>query len=310
MRSTKNGGFRKLCLAAVSAVALLCAAPPALAQVTVFKQAVAEAAADDADIAAFFRETGYAPLWTGGGEVSAARLGALMRAVSEAEAHGLPAGRYTPERVEAIVGAITTERDRGRAEVELSRLFLRYARDVQTGVLTPANVDPRSSARCPCGRAPAQLRAFAAADPDAFLRALPPATPQYAQLMKHRMRFERLVAAGGWGEPVRTSRTIRPGDSGGDVVALRNRLIRMGYLERTATAAYDPRWPPRCRPSSSTTADAGRRRRPGTVEEINVQAETRLAQILVAMERQRWMNFEGGLGDRHIWVNLTDFRTR
>ena len=49
---------------------------------------------------------------------------------------------------------------------------------------------------------------------------------------------------------------------------------------------------------------------PDTVEEINVQADTRLAQILVAMERERWMNYEGGLGERHIWVNLTDFRTK
>jgi L,D-transpeptidase YcbB len=311
MRSTSNGGFRKLCLAAVSAMALLSMAPTAHAQVTVFKQAVAEAAAEDADIAAFFRETGYTPLWTGGGDISAARLGALVRAVSDAEAHGLPASRYTPERIEAIVRSIQTERDRGRAEVELSRLFLRYARDVQTGVLTPANVDDEIKREVPVRPRAAQLRAFAAADPDAFLRALPPATPQYAQLMKHRMRFERLVAAGGWGETVRTNRTIRPGDSGGDVVALRNRLIRMGYLDRTATATYDPAMEAAVQAfqlDHGMTPDgvAG----PGTVEEINQQAETRLQQILVAMERQRWMNFEGGLGDRHIWVNLTDFRTK
>jgi murein L,D-transpeptidase YcbB/YkuD len=311
MGSFRACWFRTPLAAALTAAALFAAPAPSLAQVTVFKQSVAEAAAADADIAAFYRETGYAPLWIGGGEVFGARLSALMRAVSGAGAHGLPRDRYAPGRIEAIVADIRTERDRGRAEVELSRLFLRYARDVQTGVLTPANVDPEIKREVPVRSRIAQLRDFASADPDAFLRALPPSSQRYAQLMKHKIRFERLAAAGAWGEAVRTDRTIRPGDEGRDVIALRNRLIRMGYLERTATAVYDTAVEAAVlafQRDHGMTPDgvAG----PDTVAEINVQADTRLAQILVAMERERWMNYEGGLGERHIWVNLTDFRTR
>jgi murein L,D-transpeptidase YcbB/YkuD len=307
----RAGWFRATFAASLTAVALFLAPVPSQAQVTVFKQSVAEAAATDADIAAFYRETGYAPLWIGSGEIYMARLSALMRAASEAGFHGLPQDRYTAARIEAIVAGVRTERDRGWAEVELSALFLRYARDVQTGVLTPANVDPEIKREIPVRNRVAQLRAFAAADPDAFIRVLPPTSQRYAQLMKHKIRFERLVAAGGWGEPVRSNRTIRPGDEGNDVVALRNRLIRMGYLQRTATASYDPAIETAVQAfqlDHGMTPDgvAG----PDTVEEINVQADTRLAQILVAMERERWMNYPGGLGERHIWVNLTDFRTK
>jgi len=39
--------------------------------------------------------------------------------------------------------------------------------------------------------------------------------------------------------------------------------------------------------------------------EINKQIEARLPNVLVAMERERWMNFPRG--KRHVWVNLTDF---
>jgi murein L,D-transpeptidase YcbB/YkuD len=42
-----------------------------------------------------------------------------------------------------------------------------------------------------------------------------------------------------------------------------------------------------------------------TLGEINRQVEDRLAALVVAMERERWLNMP--LGDRHIWVNLTDF---
>jgi len=312
MRATlRIGLWTSRLFSATAAILLLVLASPSEAQVTVFKQAIAEEAARDADIAAFYRDAGYAPLWTGRGEVYRQRLSALARSVADAQAHGLPPDRYTPERVEAILRAIGTERDRGRAEVELSRLFLSYARDVQTGVLTPSDVDPDIKREVPLRSREGLLRAFSKSTPGAFLRSLPPASPQYAQLMKHKMEFERLLAAGGWGETVRATRTLRPGDAGNDVVALRNRLIRMGYLPRTAAPVYDLALQKAVQAfqlDHGMTPDgvAG----PGTLGEINQQVETRLSQILVAMERERWMNHPDGLGKRHIWVNLTDFRTK
>lgn len=292
-------------------LAMMAGVGPALAQVSAFMQAIAEAAAEDEDVAVFYRESGYAPLWTGNGAVYRERVSALMRAVSDAEMHGLPAERHSPAQVEAIVRSIATERDRGRAEVELSRLFLRYARNVQTGVLVPGRVDPEIKRVVPLRSREGLLRAFSKSTPGAFLRALPPSSPQYAHLMKARIEFERLVQAGGWGEPVRTNRTLRPGDTGNDVVSLRNRLIRMGYLPRTATATFDESVRRailefQTDHGLAPDGEAG----PATIEMINVQAETRLAQILVAMERERWMNHPDGKGARHIWVNLTDFSTR
>jgi L,D-transpeptidase YcbB len=85
----------------------------------------------------------------------------------------------------------------------------------------------------------------------------------------------------------------------------------MGYLSRTATASYDDAIAQavfRFQTDHGLVADgeAG----PTTVEMINVEAGTRLGQILVAMERERWMNHPDGRGERHVWVNLTDFSTR
>ncbi|MEC8042162.1 MAG: L,D-transpeptidase family protein, partial [Pseudomonadota bacterium] len=45
-----------------------------------------------------------------------------------------------------------------------------------------------------------------------------------------------------------------------------------------------------------------------TLKELNVSAETRLQSVIVAMERERWTNFERG--ERHIWVNLTDYTAK
>jgi murein L,D-transpeptidase YcbB/YkuD len=45
-----------------------------------------------------------------------------------------------------------------------------------------------------------------------------------------------------------------------------------------------------------------------TIREINVEPQERLHNIIVAMERERWLNIPRG--DRHVWVNLTDFTAR
>jgi len=298
--------------AAILAGLLLAFHPSAAkAQVTAFKQAVAEAAARDADVAAFYRGNGYEAIWTGRGNDNARRLRDFAAAVSEADAHGLPASRYTPEAIEAAVRAIRTERDRGRVEVELSRMFVQYARDIQTGVVVPSSIDEDIKRDVPLRSREGLLRAFSQSTPGAFLRALPPQSQEYARLMREKIRFERLLGQGGWGEPVRAGRTLRPGDAGNDVVSLRNRLIRTGYLSRTAAANYDGVMQNAVESfqiDHGLTPDgvAG----PGTLEQLNKQVEDRLSQIIVAMERERWLNHPDGLGKRHIWVNLTDFRAK
>lgn len=283
----------------------------AFAQVTAFKQAVAEAAAGDADIAAFYRETDYQPIWTGSGRTDKARIKALIEALGEAETHGLPSARYEPATIMAALRSVRSDRDLGRAEVELSRAFLRYARDIQTGILTPSAVDDEIKRVVPLRDRTGLLRAFSQSTPGAFLRGLPPKSPEYARLLGEKLRFEKLLASGGWGEPARAGRTLRPGDSGNDVVSVRNRLIRMGYLDRTASAAYDSKMQSavqRFQIEHGMTADGvvG----PSTLEELNLDVDTRLAQIMTAMERERWINYPEGLGKRHVWVNLTDFRTK
>ena len=46
----------------------------------------------------------------------------------------------------------------------------------------------------------------------------------------------------------------------------------------------------------------------GTILELNITAEQRLSSIIVALERERWLG--DTLGQRHIWVNLADFKAK
>ena len=299
-------GARSRLLTTLATALFMTAAAPALAdgQVTQFKQAIAEAAASDDGIAAFYRARDYVPLWTGEGATE--RRTAFLTALSEAGDHGLPAGLYDIEAIKLLFADVRSQRDLGELDVKLTKYLLAYARDIQTGILTPREVDAGLVLDVPLRDGAVTLERFAASDaPAAFLRSLAPESPEYARLMRAKMTLEADLEAGGWGPRV-SAKSLELGDEGEQVVALRNRLIGMGYLPRTAIATYDDamaRAVEAFQHDNGITPDgvAGE----ATITEINRSIEYRLKAIVVAMERERWMN--SPRGDRYVWVNLADF---
>ncbi len=280
----------------------------AQAKVTAFAQAVAEAAANDEEVAAFYRQSGYAPLWTDGSEEQRARILALFQAIQHADDHGLPLPDYDTTALEAEMRAIDSPRDLGRVEVELSKLFLRYGKQINSGITEPASIDEGIKREVPHRDGTKLLLEFSKSAPAPYLRSLPPRSEEYAALMREKLRLERVRAEGGWGPTVQVS-ALEPGQSGQAVVALRNRLVAMGYLDRSATMTYDEniqRAVQKFQTRHGLTSDgvAGG----ATMREINASVEARLQSIIVAMERERWMNVDRG--ERYIWVNLTTYTAR
>ena len=289
-----------------TAFLIVCFAPAAQAQSMEFRQAVAEAAANDADLVAFYRERNFAGIWATGADRN--RRNALLSAFNSAADHGLPTNQYDADALISRLQAASTPQEQGRLEVELTRQFLDYARDVQTGVLVPSRIDSAIHRQVPLRSRVGTLRAFAQSNPAGFIRSLPPQSPEYTRLMREKIAMERLLADGGWGPTVPGGKLER-GDSGQRVVALRNRLIAMGFLGRTTTQTYDDAIFSAVQQFQlahglATDGTAG----PGTLEQINVSPERRLQSIIVAMERERWINRPRG--ERHIWVNITDFTAK
>ncbi len=286
------------------------AANPAAAQVTAFKQAVAEAASDDRDLAAFYRSTDFTGIWTDQ-DAHMARRQALFLALQTVSAHGLPKSRYDIDALEQMLRAARTPRDIGFAEVALSKAFLNLADDMRTGVLDPRRVVPAIKRELRDYDRTRTLTAFAASnEPRQFIRQLAPSTNEYKRLMKEKMRLEDLVAQGGWGPTVPGGK-LEPGASGAAVTALRNRLMAKGYLGRTATQSYDATIQKAVREFQrdhglEPDGVAGE----STLREVNATAEDRLQSVIVAMERERWLNLPQGRGKRHVLVNLTDFSAR
>ena len=271
-----------------------------------FRQALAEGVGESRALSTFYRETGYAEVWTGAEH--AARRTALVSALSRAGEHGLPPERYDLPGLLAAFNAVQTERDRGFVEARASLTFLQYSRDVHSGVLDPSTIIADIVRDLPRPDPAELMRDFVAAEPGSFLRNLAPNAPEYARLFHAKRELEDTIATGGWGPRVQAG-SLRPGESGPSVIALRNRLIAMGFMPRVATARYDgmmQRAVQEFQVAHGIDSDgvAGN----ATITALNVEPEARLRNIVVAMERERWLNIPRG--DRHVWVNLTAWRPR
>lgn len=299
-----------IALALMASTAVFVAlAQPALAENAGFRLAVAEAAAVDDDLAAFYRDRNFASVWTGSDQVAQDRRNALLGAFANAGLHGLPVSHFDPSALIARLQAAQTSYDQGAMEVELSRLFLEYARDVQTGILdNPRAIDEGIRRVIPLRDRRQTLENFLTSEPVDYLRQLAPQTPEYARLMGAKLRLEEVIASGGWGGTVQAEK-LTIGDQGPAVIDLRNRLIAMGYLPRTVTASFDASIEAAVKVFQAEhgllqDGVAGQ----GTLAEINTSPEMRLRSVIVAMERERWLNKERGA--RHIWVNLADFTAK
>lgn len=300
--------FRVLLSAFLITIFAVLSAPVSAASSTAFKDAVQEASANDPVLSAFYRSQSFEGLWTNRGSKPRIRRNALLKALEDAPKHGLPADRYRLEEIKELLKSARKPADRGRLDVEISKIFLVYGKDIGSGVVNPRTVSEEIARRRPVRDPASLLNGIRASAPKQYLAALAPRTIEYQGLLEAKEGLEKIRQNGGWG-PILAMKTLRPGDSGNDVAALKRRLQAMGYLKRRSGDTFDPETEiavKRFQASHGLIDDAvvG----PGTLGMLNSSIEVRLGQIIAALERERWMNFPRG--ERHVEVNITDFTAK
>jgi len=303
---TRHSGILALLWALSPLVPAAAETRPTAIQPTAFVQSLASAAAEDAVIADWYRTTGYEPLWTGADDAD--RRSAFLTAITGAADHGLPVQRYDAGALTAAILSASSEGDRGRVELAMTRAYLAWAHDLTAGALVPSDVDDGIKREVAVIDPQTLLSRISAGKPAAVLDWLLPDSRAYLHLMKAKLVLETQITNGGWGATVDTG-SLGPGDTGPAVVALRDRLMRMGYLAATSTGSYDPaiqRAVMDFQVNHGLLADG--LANAATLDEVNTPADTRLKSVIVAMERERWLDVDRSV--RHIWVNLPDFHAR
>lgn len=299
----------KWCAALIFAAASVGAPAQADFVSAAYRLTVAEATQGDKALREFYEETGFEPLWTGRNREDRARRAAFVEMLGNTDLHGLPSDGYDIQDLERQLSSARSQSDLARIEIAFSKTFLEFARDIQTGVLKPDEVDEQIARKVPLRDRKSYLTSLSQSTPKAFFRSLAPSSAEYTRLAAEKMRLRKIIAQGGWGETVPSGELMGWGASGPRVIALRNRLIAMEYLEPNYSNVFDDAltsalWDFQEDHGLKADGIAG----PSTVSMINVSAVERLKSVIVAMERERWTNME--LGERHVLVNLADFHAR
>ena len=250
----------------------------------------------------FYAKRNFNPIWVG--RKNKARAKALIEAVSSAAEHGLPKSQYQLAKLRSALNSRRSNLD-ATAEMFATQIFLKYAHDLSSGILKPKRVSKEIAVQVPRRSELALLDAISRSNPTGFFKALVPKHPEYSRLLEEKQRLELLLMKGGFGKTIR-SETLKPGISNENITKVRARLSAMKYGRLGNDQDYDDRLRIVVQ---QFQLDHGLKPDgiigPGTIKVLNASAEQRLKQVIINLERERWMN--RSRGNRHIVVNLADF---
>ncbi len=257
-------------------------------------------------IRAFYEARGFQPAWVGETAVEA-RGRSLVEVIAGSAADGLVPANYDAA---ALSAGLSASDSAALADLEftLTRTLVHFGRDLSAGRVQPNKVDSEVFIYPDPVESLNLLTTLASsADPVGYLASLAPQSANYARLKAALADYRRIQQAGGWSR-LPDGETLKLDMRDPQVALLRQRLVEAGDLE---SPGADPelfdleleeavKWF-QYRHGLDQDGAVG----PKTRAALNVPVEVRIDQMLLNMERRRWMPDD--LGRRYIFVNLADF---
>ena len=267
----------------------------------------------------FYERREHAPAWIKG-TAPLPQISELIEALHTAVDEGLDPQLYNvalldQRRQEASKGFLTKKgfepMEAGSLDVWLTYVYMRYTSDLADGLSDLAHADPRWQIR-PEKFEPSILLESALRENRVgeSIAELMPGNPQYQALRKMLAQHRGQAAKGGWpGVPGKTS--LKPGQRGLAAAAIANRLAASGDFAGAVPAGSAAVYTPdlqeavkRFQRRHGLTDDG--LVTPAVVAEMNVPIDQRIRQIEMNLERWRWLPRD--LGERHILVNIPEYR--
>ncbi len=260
------------------------------------------------ELYAFYKGRNFSPAWGIGSSQK------LIETISQINREGLnpnnfPIQELRPLADSARSGEVSAEAG-ARLDLLLSASYLKLADLLATGKIKAEQLsnDWHIMEQVP-DTLVAQLQRAVSGQVEESLSSLRPGFGQYAKLRRHLAQYQRLAAAGGW-PTVEDGPDLIPGDSSQRIVDIRHRLSVSGDLDAQPqqNARYD----------SSLIQSVNRyQQRNGLpvqakitdrmVQTMNVPAETRIKQLMLNLDRIRWIS-TGPMPATYAMVNVPEYR--
>ena len=263
----------------------------------------------DKRLTELYHGNGLQPFWIVDGKPGP-RAAETLAVLEDAESQGLVTADYFVDKIHQYWDSTDTA-GRVRLDILLTMGMLRYTADQRQGRMEPRKVNPKLFATArdvDVDWVALRKTAFEAPDMKTFLEQQAPPFPQYGQLRKKLAEYRAIATTGGWAS-IPTGTTLKPGMEDPRVAMVRKRLAVTGDLvpENMDGAVFD---------MALEEAVKGFQKRhnltpDGTIGQqtlaaMNVTVESRIDQIVLNMERYRWLKRER-MGERLVAVNIPSF---
>jgi L,D-transpeptidase YcbB len=265
------------------------------------------------DLPCFYDRRQYAPAWIGDKGVRP-DADELIAALADAPADGLDPERYRLADLRqrlAQAKSAPVSGDLAEIDLRLTDAFLRFAADLYNGAVNPDLIYSDCRYNLPETDLAAALEsAVTGGHVRQSLAELPPPHAGYKALKAALAQYRALAARGGW-PAVPEGPSLKPGDRGERVAAVRARLEASGELAPNASPAeardlFDaPLQAALVKFQDQHGLDPDGKIGKGTLAALNVPAGQRVRQIEINLDRWRWLPRD--LGERYIMVNIGGF---
>lgn len=271
-----------------------------------------------ADLIQFYKDRNFAPVWLN--EEGLNDLGnALPAQLAESRLHGLDPEDYhlrcINETITQLNNILLSPKDpspKRLAELDIlmTDAFMIYASQLAAGKVDPECLYPLWFSQEQKANIIAGLnRLLQSRDLPGTIRSFAPSHKQYWSLINAAQQVETIIAQGAW--PIMPQgRTLRPGDRDPQVAVLRKRLEASGELKTAQPGIQLDKYDPsvelavkkfQSRQGLAVDGVVG----PNTREALNVPAEQRRQQILLNLERWRWLPHKWN--NNYVIVNTAAF---
>lgn len=308
---------------ALSAVVLFCLASPLQAEVTgdrlvdrfsrnILSTLTEENADDLALLTQFYVERDMEPVWVTD-KAPTERAHQIVRILEGASYDGLDPSDYG---IEGIRGLMTSTDPARMAELDLrlSLSLMQFLSDLGSGRTEPSTLDPELFVYPQdIDKTRAIEQAAASDNIGVFVGGYRPHQVDYWRLKGILANYRAMARVGGWPR-IEDGPLLEPGERSPRVRQLRKLMLRLSDLDHADNQVADGADPSLFDEDLETAVKNFQRRHgldqdgmvgPKTLEAMNTPIEERIEQIVLNLERRRWMPDRNQ--NRYILVNLADF---
>jgi len=233
------------------------------------------------------------------------RLSRYLQVTKDSTLYNKNLFAYMQQVLEDHSPAEVNNKETALAELSLTRNFFNYAEKAYEGILNPKEMQwhiPRKKVDA------ITLLDSLVRTQELSLSDIEPLSQGYKALQKELLRYYSLQKEETWA-PISLSgkKAYRTGDKGPVVTALKQRLAALGDLDQLDTASH----------YNEVVTNAVKRFQqrhglkpdgvvgPKALQALNTPVETRIQQLLINMERQRWLPQQQG---KQIVANIPEFK--